>query len=221
MPVTTLAARLPDIGTVRRWSQSLALLDAILSPEWAARYYAFDSQWAADEQMASMRNGSGDGYSIVFTPAGAYARGFDHESELSPFTQTPPSIWPGVVDDVPPMFRPIVVEPAFTDDGVPLVTVCLWRTPTDTTWKHGTVLFPTAEADPDGADWLFNGLDGQPETYQSHARDYFEQEIELEAISHIYRHQPLTNAVLSVLNPELSLLDLDSDLHEIGYLAAE
>jgi hypothetical protein len=38
------------------------------------------------EDLASMQNGSGDEYSIVFLDDGAaYARGFDHESPVSPW----------------------------------------------------------------------------------------------------------------------------------------
>jgi hypothetical protein len=46
------------------------MLDAIMSPEWEWRYYSFDSRWGPGEEMASMRNGSGDAYSIVFSSAG-------------------------------------------------------------------------------------------------------------------------------------------------------
>ena len=51
---------LPSIQEVRRIAQSLAMLDAILSPEWDDRYHSFNSAWGLNEEMASMRNGSGD-----------------------------------------------------------------------------------------------------------------------------------------------------------------
>ncbi len=38
-PSTRSLASLPDIATVRRTSQSIAMLEAILSPEWELRYY--------------------------------------------------------------------------------------------------------------------------------------------------------------------------------------
>jgi hypothetical protein len=166
----TLAARLPDIDVLRRWAQSLAVLDAILSPEWEFRYFSFDSTWDADEQMASMRDGSGDEWSIVFLPLGAYLRGFDHESPMSPFAQRPSRPWPGVVDAVPPEFAACVEEAAFSDEGVPRVTVCLWRTRRDPVWQHGEIEFPPGD-DPDGADWLFAELDGNPATYAAYAME--------------------------------------------------
>ena len=51
---------MPDLAGFRRLARSLAMLDAILSPNWDSRYYSFDSKWAEGEMMASMRNGSGD-----------------------------------------------------------------------------------------------------------------------------------------------------------------
>jgi hypothetical protein len=78
-----VAGSLPDIATLRERCRSLAVLEAILSPEEQSRYYSFSSSWWEDEEMASMDNGSGDAWSIVFSPAGAFVRGFDHESSMT------------------------------------------------------------------------------------------------------------------------------------------
>ncbi len=77
------------------------------------------------------------------------------------------------------------------------------------------------DADPDGADWLFEQLDGQPMTYRTYALEYWEREIDLAAISHVYRPEPLSREVLATLNPNLSLSEIAGDLYEIGYLASE
>lgn len=217
MPVWNLASRLPEIETVRRWSQALAVLDAIVSPAPEYRYFSFNADWDGD-QLASMRNGSGDEYSIVFTGEGAvYLRGFDHEAAKSPFVRTPPRPWPGVVDDVPPAFRRFVTEPSFCIADVPAVTVCLWRSASDTDWKHGPVALPDAGGDPDGADWLFAELDGRAVTYQRYAREYFEKEIGVDVIDHVYGLRPLTEEVVSTLNSDRSVADLAEDIAEIGY----
>ena len=50
--------RLPDVAGLRRLTRSLAMLDAILCAEWEDRYYSFNSKWADDQNMASMRDGS-------------------------------------------------------------------------------------------------------------------------------------------------------------------
>ena len=175
MPVANLTARLPEVEVVRAWSQSLAVLDAILSPRRDFRYFTFDALWKDEEELASMHNGSCDEYSIVFAPEGAFIRGFYHESEMSPFGQRPPTVWPGVVDQVPPELQRFVTEPSFSNNSVPLATVCLWRLGDDNKWRHGDVTLPTGEEDPDGADWLFGQLDGRPESYRDYALEYFER----------------------------------------------
>jgi hypothetical protein len=45
---------LPAIEDLRKLTQSLAMLDAIMSPEWEYRYYSFNSKWDEGEMMASM-----------------------------------------------------------------------------------------------------------------------------------------------------------------------
>lgn len=137
--VSSLAARLPDVQTLVRWSQSMAMLDAILSPEWEMRYFSHDAHWAPGEHMASMRNGSGDEYSFTITPQGTYGRGFDHESALSPHTRQPPRPYDGLLDVVPGVLRDAVAEPAFMLAEVPSVTLTLWRLAGHSAWSHGEV----------------------------------------------------------------------------------
>ncbi len=50
-----------------------------MSPEWEYRYYSINSKWDEGEMMASMRNGSGDEYFILFDSHGAIMKGFDHD----------------------------------------------------------------------------------------------------------------------------------------------
>ncbi|MFG2987176.1 hypothetical protein ACGFYQ_39050 [Streptomyces sp. NPDC048258] len=218
MTVYDVARQLPTIADLRDLCRSLAMLDAILSPDWESRYYSFNATWAAGEEMASMRNGSGDEYSIVFSAAGVYVRGFDHASRMSPYGHDDEP-WPGVIDDVPEVFKPFVEEPAFTDeDGVPVVTACLWREGTDDQWRHGTIDFPSNHADPDGATGLFQLLvDRSPEAFQRFAEDYYEVSVDLEAVSDLYALRPLDQELVSSLNVEVTLADLAQDISEIGY----
>jgi hypothetical protein len=83
---------LPDIQALKQLTQSLAMLDAILWPEWEERYYSFNFHWAESEMMASMRNGSGDDWFLLFSQAGAIMKGFSHESPMAAIPT-----WPGVL----------------------------------------------------------------------------------------------------------------------------
>ncbi len=216
MTVNDVARLLPDPDTLRDHCRALAMLDAILSPDWSSRYHSFDARWSPTEEMASMRNGSGDEYSIVFAPAGVYVRGFDHESPMSPYAED--EVWSGVLDSVPEEFRSCVAEPAFNDDGVPTVTACLWRRTTDEQWQTGEIDFPEGHADPDGAGWLFQLLvDRSPEAYASFATDYYEIPVDPDAVRHVCSLRPLTGDVVRALNAELTLVELAEDIAEIGY----
>ncbi|MFF2250371.1 hypothetical protein [Streptomyces sp. NPDC058142] len=218
MTVQDVARHLPEISVLREHCRSLSVLEAILSPEWEGRYYSFNERWSETESMASMRNGSGDEFSIVFSPAGAYVRGFAHESPMSPYAEDGP--WPGVLDEVPDVFRSCVEEPAFCDeDGMPVVTACMWRETDHVAWKTGTIDYPDEQPDDaDGARYLFQLLvDRSPEAFQRWAQDYYEVPVAVEAVAHVFASHPLSDSVVNALNPEITVADLAEDLAEIGY----
>ncbi|MGP3683359.1 hypothetical protein ACTVZO_01380 [Streptomyces sp. IBSNAI002] len=222
MTVHDVARALPGMEELREHCRGIAMLDAVLSPEWDARYYCFDAQWDEGEQMASMRDGMGGEYAIVFSAAGAWVRGFDHESPMSPWARMDaPRVWPGVLDDVPDAFRPYVTEAAFCDEDVATVTCCVWRAAGDTAWRAGTITFPEAgDGDPDGADMLFELLvDRSPEAYAAWASAYYETPVDVEAVRALLARRPLTPEILAALNPDVELADLAEDIAEIGYPA--
>ncbi|MEV6330263.1 hypothetical protein [Streptomyces sp. NPDC051909] len=219
MTVYDVARALPGIGELRDHCRGLAMLEAVLSPEWDGRYYSFDAHWAEGEERASMRDGQGDEFRIVFSAAGAYVEGFAHEAPMSPWARMDdPEVWPGVLDSVPEAFRPYVSE-AEDGEAAPAVTACLWRAPADPAWRTGTIDFPArGDGEPDGADHLFELLvDRSAEAYAEWAADYYETEVDVAAVRHVLALEPLTAEVVAALNPELELADLAEDIREIGY----
>lgn len=206
-------AALPDIPSLRRLTRSLAMLDAILSPEWESRYYSFDSHWGEGEQMASMRNGQGDHWFALFTRNGITLLGLDHEAPMF----RPDDPWPGVIDSVPPEFATAVGEPAFDARNC---TFCIWRRTGGSSWERGPVQFADGD-DPDGSAQLLHLLDGRPESYRTFAAEYYEVELPLDAVAAVYWHQPLTASLLERLNRAVTLDDLRDDLAEIGYPEGE
>jgi hypothetical protein len=212
-----VAQRLPAIEELRALCRALAALDVVLDPGSEDRYHLFDPAWAPGQQLASRRDGAGNEYSIVFTAAGAYVRGFDHESPMSPYATDDEEPWPGVLDSVPGVFRECVDEPAFSDEfGTPYVTVCLWREHGDNAWRHGDIAFP--EQGDDGADWLFSLLtDRTPEAFQEWARDYYEMPVDLGAVRHVHTGQPLTEEVVTALNPATTLAAVADRVAAIGH----
>ncbi len=229
-------ANLPDVESLKRLSQSLAMLDAILSPNWEYRYYSFNSKWSASETMASMRDGSGDDYFILFNSCGAIIKGFAHESPMSPFVNEPIKVWRGVLDNVPREFQDFLSEPAFSIEAT---TFCIWRRYSDSSWQIGDIAYPKEldlqiiEAvqalqqtsgvayptldDADGSEELLSILDDEPSSYHSFATYYFGKEIPLSAVQHIYEHKPLTQEIVSELNAKVSIDELRDDIKEVGY----
>jgi hypothetical protein len=206
-------ATIPNVESLKKLSQSLATLEAIISPEWEYRYYSFNSKWAEGEMMASMRNGSGDEYYILFNSHGAIMKGFAHESSMSPWANDSEQLWPGILDEVPKEFQDFLTEPAFSMSDT---TFCIWRRSVDPSWQVGQIEYPD-QNDPDGSEDLVFILDGDPATYREFAEQYYERSIDLSAIADIYQQQPLTAEILNRLNPEVALENLKSDLEEIGY----
>jgi hypothetical protein len=209
---TTLTA-FPDVEGMRRLTQSLAMLDAIMSPEWQNRYYSFNSKWDEREMMASMSNGSGDGYFILFDSHGAIMKGFDHESAMSPWSTEEEKTWSGIFDDVPIEFESFLSEPAFS---IHETTFCIWRRYLDTSWQVGRIDYPD-ENDPDGSEWMLSILDGRASTYEEFAESYYEKSLNLDAIERIYKHEPLTNEIVAQLNDEITLESLTADIEQIAY----
>lgn len=209
---TTLAA-LPDVDGLRKLSQSLAMLDAIMCPEWENRYYSFNSKWNEGEMMASMRNGSGDEYFILFNSHGAIMKGFDHESAMSPWSAEEEKLWPGILDEVPDEFPSFLSEPAFS---IQETTFCIWRRYVDSSWQVGRIDYPD-ETDPDGSENMLSILDGQASTYQEFAEWYYEESLNPDAIERIYRHEPLTSEIVAQLNDEITLESLTADIEQIAY----
>ncbi len=163
--------------------------------------------------MASMRDGCGNDYFILFNSAGAIIKGFDHESVMSPYANEPKKVWKGVFNNVPSEFEEFLSEPAFNIEDT---TFCVWRKYTDTSWQIGEVDYPSNE-NPDGLEELLFALDGNPETYKSFAYEYYEMEIPISSIKSIYQHKLLTAELVKTLNENISVGALRKDIEEIGY----
>ena len=204
---------LPNVDELKRTCQSLALLDAIVMADWEYRYYSFDANWGDDESLASMRDGSGDAFFILFNSDGAIVKGFAHESAMAQHSVDTGEVWPGVLNEVPPEFEAVLNDPAFVAEET---SFCVWRKRGDLAWQTGKIEFPDSDY-ADGSEELLAILDGKPETYAAWASEYYERPIPVEAVREIYAHKPLTQQLVSRLNPDRSLEDLESDLDEIGY----
>jgi hypothetical protein len=200
---------LPDLTALRRRAQSLAMLDAIVSPEWEDRYYSFDAHWAEGEEMASMRNGSGDDWFLLMGRFGAAVKGLAHETSLAG-----EALAAEVQRQVPRAFASFLGEPAF---GMEWLSYCYWRAADDATWHKVVHPDPLLSKADDGSSEFLAPLVEPPSTYQEFAREYYELDLPLTAIEAIYAHTPLTPGLVRSLNAELPMTQAREFAIEIGY----
>ncbi|MGK5520737.1 hypothetical protein ACSNN9_15450 [Micromonospora sp. URMC 107] len=224
MTVYEIAAELPPIDVLRDRCRALAVLECVV--DGGEPYYAYARDWGADE-AASMDNGSGDEWTVVFTADGAFIRVFDHESVMSPYRDSDHELWPGLLDGLPAVFRPQLEEPAFGDEeGQFVATAVLWRLTGDDRWHAGEgIAFPAPrgpydDTDPDGSGLLGILLDDIAERYVAFAGDYYDVELDPTAVERIVAQRPLTDPVVRALNPAVTVAGLREAVTAIGYPVA-
>jgi hypothetical protein len=204
---------LPDLPAIRLRAKALAMLDAIVSPEWEYRYYSFDAAWGDGEEMASMRNGEGDDWFLLFCRYGAAIKGLNHESPIA----TNDTFAKEIMKSVPDTFASFLNEPAFSMDRA---TFCYWRNADNEVWSK--VIHPNSSlANADDGSSLLALLLEPPTAYQDFANEYFECQLPLDAIEHVYANSPLTKDIVKRLNSNLTLAEADQSAAEIGYAVAE
>ena len=203
---------LPSIADLARITQSLAMLDAIVSPDWEDRYYSYNKSWGPSEQMASMRDGSGDDWYLLFDSAGAALKGFAHK--LAGHS----SVSEQIRKEVPASFSSFLGEPAFSMD---YATFCYWCPADSGAWSK---VLPersdAAQADDGSADLLALLVSG-PGAYKEWSEGYYEAPISLDSVVAIFAHEPLTTGLVHALNPDADLSYALSQAEEIGYPASK
>ncbi|MFT5645390.1 MAG: hypothetical protein ACI976_000060 [Aureispira sp.] len=187
--------------------QSIATLEAIISPNWEYRYYSYNKDWAKDEDFCQMRNGSGDEMLILFTKTGTVINGFAHESSFRDKDF--------ITKDLPKEFQAFIFGEPVASIGT---TFCIWNLESDTKWISNKKELKDKNLY-DGSEELLELFDGKPETFHQWAEDYYELEnLPLALVKQIYDHAPITAEIVHQLNPALDDLEqLKKDLEEIGY----
>lgn len=208
------SALLP-LEDLARLSQSLAVLDAALMPEWEYRYYSFNARWNEAEQMASMRNGSEGGYFVWFSQQGAVLKGFAHESAVwKQLREQSNLVLSSLAQQMPPELERFVHEPAFFLEET---TFCLWKLRDAPIWTTWLPPVPQEIRFLDGSADLLLLLDGNPATYQAWAEDYYEIRPTRAALQAVYAHKPVSQEILRGLKSPRRSSDITAELEAIGY----
>lgn len=199
--------QLPVIEKCRRIFQSIALLDAIIMPEWEYRYYSFNAKWYTNEMMASMRDGSGQHYFALFNKCGLIIKGFEHYSTVDNRFQQTGEIDKKIFKYVPVEFNNFLKENAFVIDKT---TFCLWNLKNEEVW-HSVKEHNSNEL------YLLKVLIDGAEGYVKWAEEYYETDIPISIVKDIFDFMPLNNDMIKSLNKEISLEDILEDIAEIAY----
>lgn len=189
---------LPSPDDMKRKLQSLAMLDAILMPDWEMRFFSFNSKWGVGEMMGSMRDGQGSEFFFLFDAHGVAAKIYCKGSSLV----TP------VLDDVPRDFSSFLEESAFSISNA---TCYLWRRRKEDRW--------TASPSNTNEIPLLSFIVDKGEFYRNWAEFYYETCLDIKLVDALFRHEPLTEQLVVSLNPGTAIKSLLAEAEEIGYPA--
>lgn len=204
---------LPSPDVLLRHAKGLAMLDAILCPEWEYRYFSFNRRWSPGEQMASMRDGSGSHYVVLFVDGGGVLKTYDRHVAASFDVE---GFVAALTEVLPPPYRDFPSEPAFVLNEVTQVT---WFDASSGRWSTA---LPSDDGPEDpGEEMLALLASGDAAAYRAWAEEYFETAMPLEAVEAVLRLEPLTGARVARLNDAVTLEDLEEDLGEIGFPVAD
>ncbi|ACO45669.3 hypothetical protein [Deinococcus deserti] len=197
----------PPPEEVERRALALAVLDAVLSPEWEDRCFSFDRGWSAGTRMASARNGSGDEAFMLFSQGECIFKEFLHEVPqrllVSEVRATA-----GAADQMP-LLEEFLAEPAFS---MQLLTELGWYTPRARHW----VVMSSAGAPTE--DSLFRLLfQGDGPQYAAWASDLFERPVREDVVELVFQGVPLTPFLVQGLNPDADWHSVHAEAAEMGY----
>lgn len=240
-PSTQNLHLLPNPQDLKQLCKSISAIEAIISPDWEYRYYSYQKNWSATEEVCEMRNGEGNQMLILFKQEGVIINGFAHESKMNGWKriQEPiemnflqklaskqkfksvlaQQIWSGLLDNIPNIFNEFIYNQPIKSIGT---TFCVWQTNSDSTWQIGNIKLPNDDYK-DGSSKLLELLDGNPLTYQKWASSYYEEladdnTLNINAITRIYNGITISKDLALKINPSIDDFNkLKSDLDEIGY----
>lgn len=201
---------LPEPENLKKLLKILSSLNIVLCPEEWLRYHSFISEFDKNVSLASIDNGSGDHLFIIFSPQGTIIKGFDHESEVSPYARDEHEVWPGIYEEVPTSLLSLLEDEAITKEDV---TFCFWRENNDLRWQKGKVEIPAGVED--GSDFLLGTIFRTAEDFVEFAEGYFELTLPLEVVAQVYEGAAITKEMIKALYPDGDIEKILRDLAEL------
>ncbi|GLB47847.1 hypothetical protein [Neptunitalea lumnitzerae] len=216
--------------------KSLAVLEAIICPEWKNRYCTFEI--INNESLFHLQNEQGDHMCIWFTRHGVLINGFAMESTMNGWrnknTQDKYSVfklfkmgssffelkkhypmWKGLTDNIPEELHNYIYKEPIKSLGT---TFCIWQANHQNSWQTGNIELPNDDIG-DGSEELLFLVDGNADTYYIWATEYYDfQDLQLDCVALIYQHEPISKELLYQINSEYVSVDLlKKELDAIEY----
>jgi hypothetical protein len=184
------------ITELRQKLKTLALLDAIIEPEWQYRYFSYNSKWFDFEEMGSLRDGSGGEWFLWISGQLAGYKCLSPEDGLMSDIES-------VKNKIPSSYDAFVSEPAFSMDKA----TCIWYLEKSEWVKFGLPV-----------KWLIDldtVLKWHAIDYHAWATGYYERGINISVLEKIFEGS-FSNDLAIKLNPEIEMDGLQIELEEIG-----
>lgn len=204
---------LPPVPLLLRRTQALAMLNPLLSPEWQDRFFSFDRHWALGQQLASIRDGSGNHAFVLFIGDGCILKTFDHERTP---VQDSSLFLKDLALQLPELYQGFLQEPAFVIEDV---TSVAWFDLTRGQWQVAFSDSQGVAAQPDEVLRLLKS--GDLSECVAWVEDAYEVDVPLQSVRALYSHEPLTDRLVRSLNADLTLVDVMDDAREVGYAVDE
>ncbi|MDX6740108.1 hypothetical protein [Actinocorallia sp. A-T 12471] len=213
MNLAEFCGKIPGLEELKSRLQKLALMDALILPDWERRYFSFDMNWGSGESLATIRNGSGAEAHVLLRSSAALVLVSDHD--LPSLGSS--GFLPDLERRIPAELVEYLHEPAFCYGGTFAAASCSWRTSGDSGWHfatancdHGLLPFNALGLIAGGVD--VNGyVDHVVEVYEVEPSAAF-----LRTVDHVLHGSPeMARAIIDGRYGE-RLADISQDIVEIG-----
>lgn len=184
------------IAELRRKLKILALLDAIIEPEWDYRYFSYNSSWSENEEIGSLRDGCGGEWFLWTSGSLAGYKCLSPEDDVV-------SDIDDIRNQIPPSYEDFLNEPAFSMGHA----TCIWVL-TQSEWRKYGLPVNNLIGLESASQW-------RAQDYYGWATEYYERDIAISALEKVFSGA-FSTSIVAELNPDITMSDLQADLDEIG-----
>lgn len=211
-----LNRNMPNKEKLRSHLVSLCALEIISSNEDSERLHKFVKRSELGE-LFHLDAAAGDNLYLLFSKDGIIVRGFDHESELSPYNKESFEPVKGIYENAPAALLDSLRKMIIYEEDFDEVTFCAWNLVDSTNWFMGK---PESNRKDSGI-WLGDleqeRLLSPKDWCVEVGAQVFGLDIHEDIVEDIFNHQPIEPKTISQLNPDRNVNSALADLISLQY----